>query len=62
VDRRWSILNEWFKNAKSDLNPKHPKSSWVKGPNGDYDAVPRQYLQAKADDSLSPKKKNPWDK
>ncbi|WP_156877842.1 hypothetical protein [Shimazuella kribbensis] len=54
-------MTDWFK-AKEDIKPANPKSSWVKGPKGDYDGVPRQYLEAKPDKSLEPSRKNPWDK
>jgi hypothetical protein len=52
----------WFKESKTDIKPKNSKSSWVKGPNGEYDAVPRQYLEAKADKFMESKRKSPWDK
>lgn len=39
-----------------------PKSSWIKRLNGNYDGVPRQYLEAKPDSYLNSKRKNPWDK
>lgn len=45
-----------WKDVKADIKPKNEKSSWVKGPEGKDDAIPRQYLEAKADDFMSPKK------
>lgn len=54
--------NNWFKDSKTDIKPPNPKSSWIKGADGKEDAVPRQYLNAKADAMLNPSRKNPWDK
>ncbi len=55
-------IKDWFNQSKTDLKPKNPKSSWIKGPNGNYDGVPRQYLESKPDSFLNSKRKNPWDK
>jgi hypothetical protein len=51
-----------WKDVKPDIKPKHPKSSWVKGPDGSYDGVPRAYLDAKKDSFLCETKngKSPW--
>jgi hypothetical protein len=56
-----NIMTDWFK-AKEDIKPANPKSNWAKGPKGDYDGVPRQYLESKTDKTLTPSRKNPWDK
>lgn len=50
------------KKVSSDIKPDHPKSSWVKGPKGNYDGVPRAYLKSKPDGLLNGKRKHPWDK
>lgn len=53
-------MSDWCK-AKTDIKPANPKSNWATGPKGEYDAVPRQYLEAKPDKHLDPKQKNPWE-
>jgi hypothetical protein len=54
-------MTDWLK-AKTDIKSVNPKSSWAKGPKGDYDGVPRQYLEASSDKVMTPTRKNPWDK
>jgi hypothetical protein len=49
-----------WKDAKTDIKPKHEKSSWILGPQGNYDGVPRAYLEAKPDPIFVPKEKLPW--
>lgn len=52
-----------YKNVATDIKPKHPKSSWVKGPTGSYDGkMGKAYSEAKPDKFLTPPRKNPWDK
>jgi hypothetical protein len=58
--RNWDTFNG--KKVTSDFKPKNPKSSWVRGANGDYDGVPRAYLNAKVDSFLLGKRKHPWEK
>ncbi len=56
----WDTFNG--KKVGTDIKPENPKSSWVKGPKGNYDAVPRAYLNSNSDSLLNGKRKNPWDK
>ncbi|MFC7441163.1 hypothetical protein [Laceyella putida] len=56
-------MNHWFKESKTDIQPKHPKSNWATGPEGKYDGkMGKGYSEAKADNFLKESRKNPWDK
>jgi hypothetical protein len=55
------VVENWWKQSKTDLKPENPKSNWVTGKDGKEDAIPRQYIEAKKDDFLDHKRKHPWD-
>ncbi len=50
-----------WKDVKRNPLSSVTKGNWATGKDGKYDAVPRQYLNAKADKVLEPKRKNPWE-